>query len=77
MNFVSINLLQSCLYSCGNFADKEPDGQRILSMGLLTGMIVLLISLPIALIVCVVVIPWQAMKILYSFSMRYLFCCCC
>ena len=55
--FVVKDLLYPCLKSCRYFA-SEGDGKRVISMVLLTGITVLVISLPIALIVCAVVIPW-------------------
>lgn len=66
----------SCLSPCVKVI-KNDDEINLLSVSLLVGMFVLPFAVLVAAVVSVPVYIWQIYKILYSFSMRYIFCCCC
>ena len=57
-------------------SEDHHDGNGFL-MALLIGLIVMPIMILITIVVCIPVMTWQVISILYSFSCRYIFCCCC
>lgn len=73
-------LLKSGLWMCFGcciFRDDDRREEKYFMSSLLIGLIFMPIMLVIGIVASVPVVVWNALKVLYSFSCRYIFCCCC
>jgi len=62
----------NCCLDVSNDYDKN-----VLLFAPFIGLIVMPIMIVITVIACIPVMIWSILQILYSFSCRYIFCCCC